>query len=174
MLASYGLCYMIHGKTVARYSHPDFDMTRHAQGDGCIGWLEELCDVCAVLVTGGTHANRIVRPIVRETNEVKKGARPSFSTHQEESNELLFGPLRVRRGRKVTRGRSSDLRTEHTCRFVSRVGGPCEPSSFSRCFGPIVPRGKNVKNTANIGKDRYRGGQLQVRPPLTLPFSPQS
>ena len=124
MLASYGLCYMIHGKTVARYSHPDFDMTRHAQGDGCIGWLEELCDVCAVLVTGGTHANRIVRPIVRETNEVKKGARPSFSTHQEESNELLFGPLRVRRGRKVTRGRSSDLRTEHTCRLVGGVGGP--------------------------------------------------
>jgi len=116
---------MIHGKTVARYSHPDFDMTRHAQGDGCIGWLEELCDVCAVLVTGGTHANRIVRPIVRETNEVKKGARPSFSTHQEESNELLFGPLRVRRGRKVTRGRSSDLRTEHTCRLVGGVGGPC-------------------------------------------------
>ena len=102
---------MIHGKTVARYSHPDFDMTRHAQGDGCIGWLEELCDVCAVLVTGGTHANRIVRPIVRETNEVKKGARPSFSTHQEESNELLFG-------------RSSDLRTEHTCRLVGGVGGP--------------------------------------------------
>ena len=32
-----------------------------------------------------------------------------------------------------------------------------EPSSFSRCFGPIVPRGKNVKNTANIGKDRYDG-----------------
>ena len=115
---------MIHGKTVARYSHPDFDMTRHAQGDGCIGWLEELCDVCAVLVTSGTHANRIVRPIVRETNEVKKGARPSFSTHQEESNELLFGPLRVRRGRKVTRGRSSDLRTEHTCRLVGGVGGP--------------------------------------------------
>ena len=130
MLASYGLCYMIHGKTVARYSHPDFDMTRHAQGDGCIGWLEELCDVCAVLVTGGTHANRIVRPIVRETNEVKKGARPSFSTHQEESNELLFCPLRVRRGRKVTRGRSSDLRTEHTCRLVGGVGGPC--SIFQR------------------------------------------
>ena len=115
---------MIHGKTVARYSHPDFDVTRHTQGDGCIGWLEELCDVCAVLVTSGTHANRIVRPIVRETNEVKKGARPSFSTHQEESNELLFGPLRVRRGRKVTRGRSSDRRTEHTCRLVDGVGGP--------------------------------------------------
>jgi hypothetical protein len=131
MLASYGLCYMIHGKTVARYSHPDFDMTRHAQGDGCIGWLEELCDVCAVLVTGGTHANRIVRPIVRETNEVKKGARPSFSTHQEESNELLFGPLRVRRGRKVTRGRSSDLRTEHTCRLVGGVGGPCHGTHAS-------------------------------------------
>ena len=104
MLASYGLCYMIHGKTVARYSHPDFDMTRHAQGDGCIGWLEELCDVCAVLVTGGTHANRIVRPIVLKTNEVKKGARPSFSTHQEESNELLFGPLRVRGGAKGNSG----------------------------------------------------------------------
>jgi len=115
---------MIHGKTVARYSHPDFDVTRHTQGDGCIGWLEELCDVCAVLVTSGTHANRIVRPIVRETNEVKKGARPSFSTHQEESNKLLFGPLRVRGGRKVTRGRSSDLRTEHTCRLVDGVGGP--------------------------------------------------
>ena len=150
MLASYGLCYMIHGKTVARYSHPDFDMTRHAQGDGCIGWLEELCDVCAVLVTGGTHANRIVRPIVRETNEVKKGARPSFSTHQEESNELLFGPLRVRRGRKVTRGRSSDLRTEHTCRLVGGVGGPCSgpftTSSVSETLAVFHFQGEPLSN----------------------------
>ena len=141
---------MIHGKTVARYSHPDFDMTRHAQGDGCIGWLEELCDVCAVLVTGGTHANRIVRPIVRETNEVKKGARPSFSTHQEESNELLFGPLRVRRGRKVTRGRSSDLRTEHTCRLVGGVGGAW--TSLSRFCGCVrcrfLRRGKTVPDVS--------------------------
>ena len=148
---------MIHGKTVARYSHPDFDMTRHAQGDGCIGWLEELCDVCAVLVTGGTHANRIVRPIVRETNEVKKGARPSFSTHQEESNELLFGPLRVRRGRKVTRGRSSDLRTEHTCRLVGRVGGPwphtskAEPGRCGRAVFSGVQGLQHSTRRENLG-----------------------
>jgi hypothetical protein len=155
MLASYGLCYMIHGKTVARYSHPDFDMTRHAQGDGCIGWLEELCDVCAVLVTGGTHANRIVRPIVRETNEVKKGARPSFSTHQEESNELLFGPLRVRRGRKVTRGRSSDLRTEHTCRLVGGVGGPW----------PAVDRHDVHKDPASSAASRWTLANMNSKPP---------
>ena len=39
-----------------------------------------------------------------------------------------------------------------------------EPSSFSRCFGPIVPRGKNVKNTANIGKDSVQHGQYKSCP----------
>jgi len=35
-----------------------------------------------------------------------------------------------------------------------------EPSSSSSCFGPIVPRGGNVENTANIGEARYLANYL--------------